>query len=950
MTRTGQRVAASGRNGTVGGMRRHSGIRRGLWAPLLMALMCLPLGLPTTARAAAPVVDDPTFILQQGTYTSPLGDMDLLLLRENAFLSVNLSGYTDEDPNDVVVRRNPGSFGTQNCVQSLLVRFYDSNDIKIFRKSQGTLTLTGPSQVKILGIITDVQVQSDYPDRNPDNVLEWSDRIFQSTQVAEALEVAPLRRLEGHGDSTDLVQVSTDRRSVTFRLGTAYAADDFRIIIDYGDTCPTFDSFPEDVAFNLQLVDDITTTKGIVVGDTEYGEAVRLTGIPLTATGLVPVVQAPVRIPDVQFYAHTRARDTNISYGGDDDNFAEYYFVADPNIADGTSAPDFYIWINDADYDAWQNTKNGTDDYRFQSSSINVYFEYLLYGGAGASQSDDRLVPVNGKFADPPDANGNKNPVDDFAGTLIDINPAAGAETIRTDAHANLLRDQDWISIPVDMDANPGDVLTSGTLMGDAFGAGNVVYKLIVDGRDVRGIVPKGAQTGFNRYQIDVSRSATDLNAGDCSGTIILDCIVPGAFEFAFAGRPFAQNPTLAHTLIGVPPLPPSSLDIQTLDLDERTGGLGGSVPTVSSMLTLPDNSVMGESTTFESGNQLDPAGVWLWSSLHQGERPNGGFPLTFDYGHCGPGATTTSPSPAKCFDSTGKEGVWLLEVDAVSENNPYGVRVLGDGSPLLMVPAPATPDRDSDGVVDVLDNCVSIPNAAQTDTDGDGPGDACDNCPTVSNPGQVDSDGNGVGDACEVVGADTDGDGILDDGDGSGDPTDNYCVGGDTALCDDNCVNDPNPGQEDQDFDGIGDVCDGDLDGDGVLNGVDNCPADVNPGQEDMDSDNVGDVCDPDIDGDGVDNANDNCPLTANAGQEDNDSDGLGDVCDSDDDNDGVPDTSDNCPTDPNADQANNDADDGVTWCATCPYPADTIGDVCDPDDDNDGVLDYGVNGIPGV
>ncbi len=60
----------------------------------------------------------------------------------------------------------------------------------------------------------------------------------------------------------------------------------------------------------------------------------------------------------------------------------------------------------------------------------------------------------------------------------------------------------------------------------------------------------------------------------------------------------------------------------------------------------------------------------------------------------------------------------------------------------------------------------------------------------------------------------DEDEDGIYTDGDGSGTTGDNYCDGlfnnrYDTALCDDNCPNTPNPDQADTDGDKIGNVCD---------------------------------------------------------------------------------------------------------------------------------------------
>lgn len=117
-----------------------------------------------------------------------------------------------------------------------------------------------------------------------------------------------------------------------------------------------------------------------------------------------------------------------------------------------------------------------------------------------------------------------------------------------------------------------------------------------------------------------------------------------------------------------------------------------------------------------------------------------------------------------------------------------------------------------------------------------------------------------------------------------------------------DNCPDDPNPGQEDGDLDDVGDVCD-------------NCPDVPNTDQADGNGDGVGDACDQDDDG--VPDADDNCPDDPNPGQDDLDGDGTGDACDSDDDDDGVPDVEDNCPADPNPDQSDVDGD--------------GIGDACD-------------------
>ena len=101
--------------------------------------------------------------------------------------------------------------------------------------------------------------------------------------------------------------------------------------------------------------------------------------------------------------------------------------------------------------------------------------------------------------------------------------------------------------------------------------------------------------------------------------------------------------------------------------------------------------------------------------------------------------------------------------------------------------------DVDSDGILDLLDNCPVDSNPVQADADDDGAGDACDNCQVDSNPGQENADGDDLGDVCDDCPLDADNDA---DGDG---------ICGDV----DNCPNASNEDQADTDGDDMGNVCD---------------------------------------------------------------------------------------------------------------------------------------------
>ncbi len=117
-------------------------------------------------------------------------------------------------------------------------------------------------------------------------------------------------------------------------------------------------------------------------------------------------------------------------------------------------------------------------------------------------------------------------------------------------------------------------------------------------------------------------------------------------------------------------------------------------------------------------------------------------------------------------------------------------------------------PDSDSDGLLDINDNCVFVANINQGDTDGDGVGDVCDLCPNGDD--NLDNDSDGVPDYCDVC------NGFDDNADFDEDEIADGC---------DNCPEHFNPGQEDSNSNDVGDLCDylcGDADGEQPVNILD--------------------------------------------------------------------------------------------------------------------------------
>ena len=131
--------------------------------------------------------------------------------------------------------------------------------------------------------------------------------------------------------------------------------------------------------------------------------------------------------------------------------------------------------------------------------------------------------------------------------------------------------------------------------------------------------------------------------------------------------------------------------------------------------------------------------------------------------------------------------------------NGPYHSSIFGvsNESPKFFYGEIFAHDSDSDQVPDYLDMNPNL--GSNDDYDSDGILDDVDNCVTIWNTDQSDTDQDGIGDVCDDVSNDIDGDGVLDRTD--------------------NCIYVQNPNQANMDGDAQGDACDGDIDGDNVTN-----------------------------------------------------------------------------------------------------------------------------------
>jgi hypothetical protein len=209
------------------------------------------------------------------TPTTPLPDPDVIIVREKAYGAegVDLTGYG--------IGTGPVDF-----VQSIYFRFFVDNDSNTIDSFTGRVVF--PAEVEIIGIITD---KNDLGGEVDDGVSTETDLLFGIAQDPDDYsENARGFECCGTPARSEFVCV-TSPNSFVFGLNISDGVDDFRVIIDYGD------SFPEDLAFDMGSYDIGTLggavpSQGIRVGDDsnptvlgsgDFGEIGSLIEIPLTS-------------------------------------------------------------------------------------------------------------------------------------------------------------------------------------------------------------------------------------------------------------------------------------------------------------------------------------------------------------------------------------------------------------------------------------------------------------------------------------------------------------------------------------------------------------------------------------------------------------------------------------------------------------------------------------------
>ncbi len=166
--------------------------------------------------------------------------------------------------------------------QSVFVRQFDNQRengfLSVFK---GTITLTG--DVKVAGVVFDTN--SNVPN------LRASDQVFASRiseDLPQRLDQARVRHFESQ--NPDYARVIDDK-TVEFSTGITNGADDFRLILDYGEN-----AVASDTSMTITLDTDTSTGTGIIIGEDKQENATR-TATLSTAQGIVIDSDATIRTP-----------------------------------------------------------------------------------------------------------------------------------------------------------------------------------------------------------------------------------------------------------------------------------------------------------------------------------------------------------------------------------------------------------------------------------------------------------------------------------------------------------------------------------------------------------------------------------------------------------------------------------------------------------------------------
>lgn len=267
----------------------------------------------------------------------------------------------------------------------------------------------------------------------------------------------------------------------------------------------------------------------------------------------------------------------------------------------------------------------------------------------------------------------------------------------------------------------------------------------------------------YFKQRIVVNQSALSVtaNSGNTDSSRMLDDDTRTYASFEFPDLPNVGVGEVTLTLTS--PLPISSSAL-TLVLDDNVA-----LPTTVSIRA----DVNGRDTILVAPRKMEGATVRFPRTL------SSRFSITLNYSQplriselrlVQDGAQLTSERAVRFLAQPGTSYRVYFDPDR-SAPAPVGEagNLVGAQEVVRLAPARSFPnpsyvraDVDSDGVADVMDNCVSYANPDQSDVNENGRGDACDdfdqdgianerdNCPNNPNRDQADEDGDGMGNPCD--------------------------------------------------------------------------------------------------------------------------------------------------------------------------------------------------------